>query len=197
VEETTQQAITVGIDDETISTMRATGTLGASVAKSPRLAQLQSPFAEAISLSALTPTLSAGVNTMLRDLPAMPTVDLVNTMLRDLPAMPTVDLVNTMLRDLPAMPEIDLSLRFGVATVLLADSPAVREVADDSLVRLDDLSPADRRQLQTEVAAAIAAILNLITFLTHDRRFDAASVCLTLAAVLVTVYWRLGGRLDE
>ena len=81
--------------------------------------------------------------------------------------------------------------------VVLADAPAVRASVGESVVHLDHLSSASLRELRADVANAIALVLALVAIFADDERIDVASVCLGLAAVLVSIYWRVTGKLDE
>jgi hypothetical protein len=81
--------------------------------------------------------------------------------------------------------------------VVLAETSAASEIADDALVDLDDLSPAERRELKRDVVNAIAALGTLIAILSRDGRIELASTTLALVAILVSIYWRLTGKLDE
>jgi hypothetical protein len=71
------------------------------------------------------------------------------------------------------------------------------EQAEEALVDLDELTPVQRRELQKDLANAVAAILTLVAYLVEDDRIQLASMCLALAAVFVSLYWRVTGKLDE
>jgi hypothetical protein len=108
--------------------------------------------------------------------------------------------VNDALKDLARMPKFEVGPRFGVAVreaAVIAESPAMREEVDDALFDLEDLSPAQRREFELEIANMIAAILTLVAYLTENRRVELATICLALAAALIAVYWRVTGKLDE
>jgi hypothetical protein len=108
--------------------------------------------------------------------------------------------VNEALRDLARMPRFEVGPRFATAVreaAVIAESPAVIEQAEEALVDLDELTPIQRRELQKDLANAVAAILTLVAYLVEDDRVQVASICLALAAVFVSLYWRVTGKLDE
>jgi hypothetical protein len=108
--------------------------------------------------------------------------------------------VNEALKDLARMPRFEVGPRFGISVreaAVIAESPAVRDQTDETLIDFDDLSPVQRRAFQTDVAHAIAAILTLVAYLSDDGRVELASVCLALAASFVSIYWRLTDKLGE
>jgi hypothetical protein len=106
--------------------------------------------------------------------------------------------VNEALRDLARMPRFEVGPRFATAVreaAAIAQSPAVIEQAEEALVDLDELTPVQRRELQKDLANAVAAILTLVAYLVEDDRVQLASICLALAAVFVSLYWRVTGKL--
>jgi hypothetical protein len=108
--------------------------------------------------------------------------------------------VNEALKDLARMPRFEVGPRFATAireAAAIAESPAVIEQAEEALVDLDELTPVQRRELQKDLANAVAAILTLVAYLLEDDRVQLASICLALAALFVSVYWRVMGKLDE
>ena len=108
--------------------------------------------------------------------------------------------VNEALKDLGRMPRFEVGPRFAIAVreaAVIAESPAVVEQTDEALVDLDELTPVQRRELQKDLANAVAAILTLVAYLVEDDRVQLASICLALAAVFVSLYWRVTGKLDE
>lgn len=108
--------------------------------------------------------------------------------------------VNEALSDLARMPRFEVGPRFATAVreaAVIAESPAVIEQAEEALVDLDELTPVQRRELQKDLANAVAAILTLVAYLVEDDRVQLASISLALAAVFVSLYWRLTGKLDE
>jgi hypothetical protein len=108
--------------------------------------------------------------------------------------------VNEALRDLARMPRFEVGPRFATAVreaAVIAESPAMIEQAEEALVDLDELTPVQRRELQKDLANAVAAILTLVAYLVEDDRIQLASMCLALAAVFVSLYWRVTGKLDE
>jgi hypothetical protein len=77
-------------------------------------------------------------------------------------------------------------------------SGAVTEEAADgaSLIDLDDLPPAARRELAVDVLNSIALMLALAAVIVEDKRLDLASIFIGLAAISATIYWRLTRKLD-
>lgn len=80
---------------------------------------------------------------------------------------------------------------------VIAETPAAVEVADEALVDLDDLAPAERRELQKDVADAIAALGTLVAILAECGHIELASATLAFLAILVSIYWRVSGKPDE
>lgn len=80
---------------------------------------------------------------------------------------------------------------------VLAETPAAEEVVAQSLIDLDDLSLADRRDLQEEVAAAIAAFGSLVAILKDNGELALASATLGLLVILVSIYWRVTGSAED
>lgn len=105
------------------------------------------------------------------------------------------------LKDVPTGAGGDLGRRTGEAVAkavdLAAESASVEAVVEDSLSELDALSPAQRRQLQADVASAIATFGTLVAILARDSRVELASASLALAAILVVIFWRVTGKLNE
>jgi hypothetical protein len=82
--------------------------------------------------------------------------------------------------------------------VILAETSTAPEVAEAMFVGLDDLSPAERRELQKDLMNAIAALGALVALLLRDGRLAVASGMLAFVAILVSIYWRLtAGRDDD
>jgi hypothetical protein len=104
------------------------------------------------------------------------------------------------MKDLPTTPEGVLGRgvgdAVGQAVILAAESPSVADVVDDSGFEIDNLSPAERRQLQADMANAIALVGALVAILARDSRVELASASLALAAILVVIFWRVTGKLD-
>lgn len=80
---------------------------------------------------------------------------------------------------------------------VVAETPAAVEVADEALVDLADLSPVERRELQKDVADAIAALGTLVAILADNGRLELASATLAFLAILVSIYWRVSDRRKE
>lgn len=117
----------------------------------------------------------------------------------DLPKVFTAG-VNNALMDLARMPRFDVGPHFASAmreAAVIADSPAVIEQTEEALAGLDELTPVQQRELQKDLANAVAAILTLVAFLVDDNRIQLASACLALAAAFLSLYWRATGKLDE
>ena len=129
------------------------------------ISQLQPRMAEALDALALPKTFTAGVNDALKNLPRAPRVDLATG--------------------------VESTARKAIA---LAESSAIREVAAETFVDLEDLSLDERRELGKDVADAIAAIGTVVAILAEDGHVELASASLALVAVLVSIYWRLTGR---
>jgi hypothetical protein len=156
---------------ETLNAIHARHTLKAlnGPVVTPAIAEALRPgFREALRSLAVPPALSAGVNEALKDLARMPRFEVG--------------------------PSFAAAVR---EAAFIAESPAVRTQVEETLVDFDDLSPVQRRELQKDVANAIAAILTLVAYLIRDDRVELASICLALAAVFVSIYWRVTGKLDE
>jgi hypothetical protein len=80
---------------------------------------------------------------------------------------------------------------------VIAETPAAAEVADDALVDLGDLSPTERRELQKDVANAIAALGTIVAVLAENGRLELASATLAFLAILVSIYWRVSERGED
>jgi hypothetical protein len=107
--------------------------------------------------------------------------------------------VNDALKDLARMPRFEVGPRFATAmreAAVIAESPAVIEQTEEALRDLDELTSVQRRELQKDLANAVAAILTLVAFLVDDDRIQLASACLALAAAFLSLYWRATGKLD-
>lgn len=83
------------------------------------------------------------------------------------------------------------------SAVALAETPSAAEFLDETLVGLDDLSPAERRELQRDVVDAVAALGTIVAILARDGRIELASATLALVAILVSIYWRTTRTLDS
>jgi hypothetical protein len=108
--------------------------------------------------------------------------------------------VNDALKDLARIPTFEVGPQFKAAlreAALIAESPAVIEEVDKTLVDLGDVSPVLRRELLIDLTNAVATLGTLIAILARDDHVELASACLALAAIFVQIYWRLGGKLDE
>jgi hypothetical protein len=108
--------------------------------------------------------------------------------------------VNEALKDLARMPRFEVGPRFATAVreaAVIAGSSAVVEQTEEALVDLDELTPVQRRELQKDLVNGVAAILTLVAYLVEDDRIQLAGICLGLAAVFVSLYWRVTGKLDE
>jgi hypothetical protein len=79
----------------------------------------------------------------------------------------------------------------------LAGSTAVAGAAEEAYAEIDGLTTAHRRDLARDVLTAIPTLLALAAVLTRDRRLELASVLLALAAILISIYWRLDSPRQE
>jgi len=74
---------------------------------------------------------------------------------------------------------------------VLAETPAAEEVVAKTLIDLDGLSLAERRDLQERVGAAIAAYGSVVALLTENGELGLASATLGFLVILVSIYRRL------
>jgi hypothetical protein len=77
----------------------------------------------------------------------------------------------------------------------LAGTETVDEVVEDTIAGIAELSPAERRQLAIDIAHAIATFGALAAIFVKDGRLQAACATISLLAILVSIYWRVTGKL--
>jgi hypothetical protein len=107
----------------------------------------------------------------------------LNEALSNIPTVPTVTVA----------PRSERPLRDAVA---LAEVEDVAEIIDEAMSSWETYSPAKRRLVVTDIAAAISAMLLLGGLLNGIGEYKAAGTAIACATALIRLYWRMTGKLD-
>jgi len=104
------------------------------------------------------------------------------------------------LKDLPTVAAADVAPMAGQAVkdaVRLAETSTAPDLVDEPLHDLDELSPAARRELEKDIVDAIAALGTVVAILARNGRIELASAMLAFVAILISIYWRITGKLTR
>jgi hypothetical protein len=102
------------------------------------------------------------------------------------------------LRDLSTVATADVAPLAGKAVqdaVTLAETSTAPDLVDEPLSNLGELSSAERRELEKDIVDAIAALGAVVAILARNGRVELASAMLAFVAILISIYWRITGKL--
>jgi hypothetical protein len=100
--------------------------------------------------------------------------------------------IDAALRDSPRVEPAALARRIGEAAgeaVALAETEDVAVVVDQSIGRVEGMTPARRKMLANDVVLLVAGFLTLAGFARGVNELKVAGAALAFAAALVRVYW--------